>query len=176
MNNNKEIITGSRDQLIKFWNAETLSETCKPIRKHKAAVLCLALTRRGDKLISGSIDKSLCVFKLFYDERNYEIKECISDKVLENAHDDSISSIVTSKNYEDIFFSGSHDQTIKMWSIENSRCLKKFVGHIDKVLSLALVEGSNDKSIYIISGSRDSTIKWWGIEEDTKCFDILTSH
>lgn len=84
--------------------------------------------------------------------------------------------MVTCKNYEEIFFSGSHDNSIKMWNIENGKCLKKFVGHIDKVLSIGLVEGILDKNVFIISTSRDSTIKWWGIEEDSKCFDILTSH
>lgn len=51
--------------------------------------------------------------------------------------------------------SGSYDTSVRFWSLDSLRCVRKYVGHEDAVRVLAVVE---DK---VFSGSYDGTIGVW---------------
>jgi WD40 repeat protein len=56
--------------------------------------------------------------------------------------------------------SGSADKTIKIWNVDNGKCLRTFEGHQKDVWRV--IYSPDGK--YIISGSFDKTIKIWSVE------------
>eukprot|EP00494_Astrolonche_serrata_P028143 UN28408 len=57
---------------------------------------------------------------------------------------------------------GSHDNTIKLWDLEEGVCVHTFegkVGHTDWVECVAINKDC------ILSGSYDKTLKWWSLEK-----------
>ncbi|NQS96837.1 MAG: caspase family protein, partial [candidate division Zixibacteria bacterium] len=55
--------------------------------------------------------------------------------------------------------SGSWDNTLKLWDIQNGNCLRTFSGHSDIVFSVAFSPDGG----YALSGSNDKTSKLWDI-------------
>ncbi|MBF0360401.1 MAG: hypothetical protein HQK49_05280 [Oligoflexia bacterium] len=79
--------------------------------------------------------------------------------------------------------SGSDDQTIKLWNVEdpvNAKLIKSLEGHTDKIINIEF--SPNGK--YLASGSIDKTIKLWNVEDpvdaklikslDEQTYDINT--
>ncbi|CAF1078528.1 unnamed protein product [Brachionus calyciflorus] len=56
----------------------------------------------------------------------------------------------------DIFASGSQGEIIKIWSIENGKCLRTLIGHRGEVLDLKLFSNGQ-----LSSCSFDKTNKFW---------------
>ena len=56
-------------------------------------------------------------------------------------------------------FSGSHDDTIKMWHIQKCKVIRTFRGHARQIRSIAIMKDIK----YIVTGSHDKTIKIWNI-------------
>ena len=53
----KRIVSGSADQTVKLWDAETGAELFT-LRGHGGNVLCLAMSADGQRIVSGSIDNT----------------------------------------------------------------------------------------------------------------------
>ena len=66
--------------------------------------------------------------------------------------------------------SGSFDNTIKIWNLDSSKCVKTLVGHKSSVVSLQLL--ANNK---LASGSFDNTIKIWNLDNG-ECVKTLVGH
>lgn len=81
-------------------------------------------------------------------------------------HGNSINSLKTHSKDRNIVFTGSSDNTIRMWDIKNKRTLQIFggiAGHRDLILSIDIsLCGS-----YLVSSSNDYTIKVWSVPD--KC-------
>jgi len=71
-------------------------------------------------------------------------------------HTYTISSLAYLGN--NLLASASIDNTIKIWNIENGKCLMTLTGHTDCIESLAYL-GNN----LLASGSEDTTIKIWSL-------------
>ncbi|XP_019176334.1 PREDICTED: uncharacterized protein LOC109171733 [Ipomoea nil] len=70
-------------------------------------------------------------------------------------HFDAISSLTLSED-STLLYSSSWDKTIKVWRIEDSKCLESISAHDDAVNSVVLgFDG------LVISGSADGTVKVW---------------
>ncbi|KAJ7063065.1 WD40-repeat-containing domain protein [Mycena amicta] len=68
-----------------------------------------------------------------------------------------------------LLITGSLDNTIKMWDIDNGENTSTFFGHIEGVWAVA-----SDK-LRLVSGSHDRTIKVWSRDEG-KCTATLVGH
>jgi len=66
-------------------------------------------------------------------------------------------------------FSGSRDNTIKVWNLDTGECLATLKEHTDYVTSLAI-----DGNI-LYSGSMDTTIRVWNID-NLNCLHVLKGH
>ncbi len=67
--------------------------------------------------------------------------------------------------------SGSADKTIKIWNVDNEKCLKTLRGHQEDVWRT--IYSPDGK--FIISGSWDKTIKIWNVENG-ECLRTLEGH
>ncbi|MEH1888787.1 MAG: NB-ARC domain-containing protein [Nostoc sp.] len=67
--------------------------------------------------------------------------------------------------------SGSEDQTVRLWDLSNSKCLKILKGHNNRVTSVTF---STD-SYFLASGSDDQTIRVWDITTG-QCLNTLREH
>jgi len=68
--------------------------------------------------------------------------------------------------------SGSQDQTVKIWNVEDGSCIKTLEGHDGWVRCVCVVVGGEED--LIVSGSSDNTLKAWNIEG--KCLKTLQGH
>ncbi|OXB44938.1 hypothetical protein B1J92_C02937g [Nakaseomyces glabratus] len=71
-----------------------------------------------------------------------------------NAHDSTVSSQKTWQKDNDVLLaSSSRDTTVKVWRVNDSRCLQSFSPHSEWVKSIDVLDE------YILSGSLDSTLR-----------------
>jgi small GTP-binding protein len=67
--------------------------------------------------------------------------------------------------------SGSFDNTVRLWDVEDGRCLRVLEGHSGNVYSVAW---SADQR-FALSGSGDGTVRLWDVE-DGRCLRVLEGH
>jgi hypothetical protein len=90
--------------------------------------------------------------------------ELSESKIFEGRHKNSISALVVSEDNMTLF-SGSRDETIKVWDTGSKTCITTLQGHSDGVWCLCL----SPQSHRLFSGSYDTTIKIW----DTRTWECL---
>ncbi|KDP46192.1 hypothetical protein JCGZ_10032 [Jatropha curcas] len=115
------IYCGSSDGLINFWEREKHLSHGGVLRGHKMAVLCLATA--GNLVLSGSADKSICVWK----REPSGVHICLS--VL-SGHGGPVKCLAAEEDdhhqYSDkgdqrwIVYSGSLDKSVKVWRVSES--------------------------------------------------------
>ena len=113
---------------------------------HTASVNAVAVT--DDLLISGSSDKTLCVW-------NLENGQC--QKIL-MGHTDGVTSVALLPGNRCI--SGSKDRTMRVWDLETGVCRYVMEGHRGQVNALSITA----KGKWVISGSSDCCLKLWELD------------
>jgi len=125
---------------------------------HGGWVTALATSHRGGQttLVSASRDKSMIVWRINEDRDGKEDEYgSMLRRLKGHSHFVQDVAISSDGNYA---LSGSWDNTLRVWNLNNGECTIKFqAGHTKDVLSVAF---SADNT-YIISGSRDKTIRLW---------------
>ena len=144
----RHVISGSADETIRIWDAETGAEVGKPLNGHTAQVMSVAYSPNGRHIISGSADRTI---------RIWDAKTGTAvGKPLEG-HEHSVMSVAYSPNGEHII-SGSDDCTIRIWDANTGDAIgEPLKGHAREVLSVAYSPDGR----YIVSGSYDNTIHVW---------------
>ena len=104
--NGTKIISGSKDNTIKIWDANT-EECLKTLAGHSDYVASVAYSPDGTKIISGSEDNTIKIW-------DANTGECL--KTLEG-HSFPVRSVAYSPDGTKII-SGSLDYTIKIWGEE----------------------------------------------------------
>ncbi|KAJ3036798.1 hypothetical protein HDU99_010465, partial [Rhizoclosmatium hyalinum] len=85
-------------------------------------------------------------------------------------HSELVCSVAYSPDSKSVV-SGSHDNTVKLWSVETGECVKTLEGHSESVRSVAFSPDGKT----VISGSRDITVKLWSVETG-ECVKTLEGH
>ena len=67
--------------------------------------------------------------------------------------------------------SASRDRTLKIWDINNYRCIRTLEGHENYIYTVIVLPDGN-----IVSGSHDNTIKIWNCLDNYNCINTLTGH
>ncbi|GAA0160809.1 hypothetical protein LIER_39108 [Lithospermum erythrorhizon] len=166
------LYTGSDSKNIRVWkNMEELSA----FKSNSGLVKSIIIT--GDKIFTGHQDGKIRVWKVnqknpsvhkrsatlptFIDifkasvrPKNYvEVKR--NRTTLWIKHCDAISSLSMCEEHG-LLYSASWDRTIKVWRIDNSKCLESIKAHEDAVNSVVSSVGC-----IVYSGSADGTVKVW---------------
>ena len=117
----------------------------------------------GKRIVSGSKDKTICVWDA---ETLQQIGQPLT------GHSDSVRSVAFSPNGKQIV-SGLYDKTICVWDAETLQQIgQPLTGHSNQVTSVAF--SPNGKQI--VSGSADKTICVWDAETLQQIGQPLTGH
>jgi WD40 repeat protein len=120
------------------------------ISAHSDWVRCLSFTPMGDKLVSGSFDKTIKLWQLDTGKALYTLGDRLK----------GVFALAVSPDGK-LLASGSRDETIELWNLETGTLLRNLSQHQASVRSLAIAPDSKT----LISGSFDQTIILWGLPE-----------
>lgn len=153
------LATGSRDQTMSLWNAQTL-QYLGLFDGHTDGIWDVGFNFDNTLLASGSFDRTIKIW-------SPQTGKCVRTL---SGHIAGIWSIAWHPK-RNILFSGSLDKTIRVWDVSMGKCMATFSGHESGVRSVAI---SPDGSL-LASGSLEGTIKLWDIASG-QCLDTLIGH
>ncbi|KAJ2912270.1 hypothetical protein MD484_g8144, partial [Candolleomyces efflorescens] len=124
---------------------------------HTAAVTSLAISSNGERIVSGSEDRTVRVWDM-------KTGNLVAEPLVEHA--DSVTCVAISPDGGWVV-SGSRDRTVRVWDA-NSGTMKtrSLRGHTDTVTCVA-IWGDGDAE-YVASGSADNTVRIWDVESATQ--------
>jgi len=141
----KRIVSGSYDQTIRVWDAETGEVVVGPLEGHTNSVKSVAFSQDGKRIVSGSRDHTIRVW-------DAETGEVVVGPL--EGHTNSVNSVAFSQDGKHIV-SGSDDQTIRVWDAETGEVvIGPLEGHTDSVNSVTFSQDAR----CVISCSDDHTI------------------
>ena len=181
--NSNELVSGGKDKLIKIWNI--LTKTClKTLIGHEGGISCVIMLSEN-QLVSSSEDKKLklwdsksgnCIktfvgdfgkslLKLNIDQivgvgidnTPLMILEVNTEKCLENYPTSNVSYLLRFSHNE--FASGTYDGLIKIWDLQNGKCLRTLSEHDSYILCLLKLDSTK-----LVSASYDKSIKIWSFK------------
>jgi guanine nucleotide-binding protein subunit beta-2-like 1 protein len=141
------------------------------LKGHNGSVTSMQLGVREGKdnfLISSSRDKSLLIWKL--KPESTEDEERGTPFKMLKGHSHFVQELALSSDCAHCL-SASWDGLIKMWDINEGRCIRNFKGHTKDVMSVSFSQDNRQ----IISGGRDKTIRLWNILGENK-YTIESAH
>ncbi|KAF8324818.1 hypothetical protein F5887DRAFT_1289993 [Amanita rubescens] len=105
----KRIVSGSWDQTIRVWDAETGEVVVGPFKGHDHYITSVAFSHDSKRIISGSLDRTILVWDAL------ETGEVVVGPL--KGHTNWVTSVAFSHDSKRIV-SGSSDQTILVWDAE----------------------------------------------------------
>ncbi|CAG7855299.1 COMPASS-like H3K4 histone methylase component WDR5B {ECO:0000303/PubMed:19567704} Short=AtWDR5B {ECO:0000303/PubMed:19567704} [Serendipita indica DSM 11827] len=157
------ILSGSEDNTIRLWDAETGQSLGEPLRGHTGSVNAVAFSPDGSQIASGSNDETIRLW-------NAETGQSLGEPF--RGHQGSVNAVAFSPDGSKIA-SGSNDDTIRLWDAEIGQPLgEPLLGHTRLVSAVAFSpDGSR-----IVSGSYDSTIRLWDADTGQTLGEPLSGH
>ncbi|PAV14875.1 WD40 domain containing protein [Pyrrhoderma noxium] len=147
------LASGSEDQTIIIWDPERREMKLPPLKGHSGPITSLASVNLKT-LGSGSLDGTV---------RLWDVSTGVMLHAFTASEMGSVYSVACYDNR--LILSGSEDGIIRMWDTEHREMPpKKFVGHTDKVISLAI--DYDNRGRRFASGSSDGTVRVWDIERE----------
>jgi eukaryotic-like serine/threonine-protein kinase len=127
---------------------------------HLSSVCSVAISPDGQRIISGSRDKSIKI---------WDAETCKELQTLKG-HENWVTCLAVSPDGQRII-SGSWDQTIKIWDVETGQELRTLRGHTKGIGSVAVSPDGQR----IVSGSErgDQTIKIWDAESGEELRSLM---
>ncbi|KAF5365096.1 hypothetical protein D9758_011004 [Tetrapyrgos nigripes] len=126
----------------------------------ECAVYCVAISPKGDQIVSGGEDSAVCVWDAASGEQLKEL----------TGHSGPVWSVAFSPKGDQIV-SGGEDSSVCVWDAASGQQLKKLTGHSGSVQSVAF----SPKGDQIVSGGRDSSVRVWDAASEEQLKE-LTGH
>ncbi|KAJ3995205.1 WD40 repeat-like protein [Lentinula boryana] len=159
----KRIVSGSRDESIRIWNADTGEAIGDPLQGHSHGVSSVAFSPDGKRIVSGSWDSSIRIW-------NADTGEAIGDPL--QGHSQRVNSVAFSPDGKRIV-SGSGDRSIRIWDADTGEAIgDPLQGHSEEVNSVAFSPDGKR----IVSGSQDMSIRIWHADTGEAIGDPLQGH
>ncbi|KIM27453.1 hypothetical protein M408DRAFT_24399 [Serendipita vermifera MAFF 305830] len=147
----KRIVSGSNDETIRVWDAETGVVVAGPLQGHRKSINSVAFSPDGSRIVSGSFDKTVRVW-------DAETGAVVAGPF--EGHSSGVSSVSFSPDGKRIV-SGSHDETVRVWDAETGAVVAgPLQAHNDLVHSVAFLPDGKR----IVSASTDQTVLVWNAE------------
>ncbi|KAG0210373.1 hypothetical protein BGX31_001925, partial [Mortierella sp. GBA43] len=152
------IATGSRDDIIKLWDTETMA--CIHTFDHMSPVKSVAFSPQGNLIYSLGYDNTM---------RLWDVRSGVCRHTY-RVHSFEVFDNALSPNGKQIA-SYSYDNTVRLWNVETGVCDFILKGHQD-YLSKVRFSPQGDQ---VASASGDSTIRLWDTQTG-ECRQILIGH
>ena len=154
--NGNMFASGSWDKTIRFWNPRTgkfIKNTYARFTEHETFTSVVAASSDGSSswFASGSLDNKVWLWEgygLVAFPKSYKL----------SGHTHDVSSVAFSAD-ERTLASGSHDHTVRLWSVYDRKLRAILKGHTHFVTSV--VFGPHGR--ILASGSHDHTVRLWDI-------------
>ncbi|QRV94610.1 hypothetical protein RhiJN_22628 [Ceratobasidium sp. AG-Ba] len=161
--NGRRIVSGSFDNTVRVWDAETGAQIGDPLAGHSHSVTSVAYSPDGRRIVSGSGDKTVRVWDA---EKGAQIGDPLA------GHSHWVTSVAYSPDGRRIV-SGSVDKTVRVWDAETGAQIgDPLAGHSHSVRSVAYSPDGRR----IVSGSVDKTVRVWDAETGAQIGDPLAGH
>jgi WD40 repeat protein len=146
------IIAGMSSGLIRVWSMVNFEEVAA-LSGHKKDVMSLAISSDGSRIMSGSRDRTICV----WDGRTF-------DEVGLCEHEDEVNSVAFSPD-STLIASGLDDCTVWIWNALSLEKVTRLSGHERIVTCVAFFPDGTR----IASASWDCTVRMW----DARTYETL---
>ncbi|KIM29936.1 hypothetical protein M408DRAFT_22388 [Serendipita vermifera MAFF 305830] len=157
------IVSGSSDQTIRVWDAETGDTVMGPLEGHTSSVTSVSFSSDGTRVVSGSWDKNIRVWDAEIDDTAMEPLESHTSLVTSLSSLSDGTRIVT----------GSYDRTIRLQDSDiGDIVMGPLEGHANFVSSVSF----SPDGTRIVSGSWDKTIRVWDTETGNMVMEPLGGH
>ena len=154
------LCTGSDDQTLRLWNAET-GQCVKVLRGHTHFVMCCDFSTKGNMLVSGSMDETIRIWEVRSGDLLKEVP----------AHSDPVTSVKFSPD-SSMFVSSSYDGLCRVWDTETGKCLQTvYISNNTPASSAAFTPNGQ----YLVVNHFDSAIRLWDIRK-AKWIKRYTGH
>ena len=150
------IVSGSTDNTIKLWDAESGKEL-RTFKGHEGWVGTVAFSPDGKRIISGSQDNTIKLWNANSGEELMTLR----------GHNNGVWAVEYSPDGKKIV-SGSLDNTIKLWDAENGSELRTFRGHESWIGSA----GFSPDGKRIVSSGLDQTIRIWDVDSGNELMTL----
>ena len=161
--NGKRIVSASRDNTIRIWDAETGQQIGQPLEGHTGWVYFASFSPDGKRVVSASRDNTI---RLWDAETGQQIGQPLE------GHTSSVESASFSSDGKRIV-SASTDKTIRIWNTETGQQIgQSLEGHTDWVNSVSFSPDGKR----IVSASVDHTIRLWDAETGQQIGQPLEGH
>ena len=145
------IASGSRDQTVRLWDANTHEPVEPPLTGHNSWINAVILSPDETRLASGSADGTIII---------WDIGEQNTESMRLTGHTDAVWSLAFSPDGK-LLASGSADNTIRLWDVDTGQEVAPTLNQHEGIV-YALVFSSDGKQL--ASGSADSTVRLWNTE------------
>jgi WD40 repeat protein/predicted Ser/Thr protein kinase len=145
----KRIVSGSRDDIIKVWDATTGGELMI-LRGHEGSVMSVAFSPEGKRIASGSTDKTIRIWDV-----------ATGDKLMMLQDEAIVTNVAFSPDGKRLV-SGNWNKTVKLWDAANGTEIAAFQGHEQRISTASFTSDGTR----VISCSYDKTIRIW--DADTR--------
>jgi WD40 repeat protein/class 3 adenylate cyclase/GTPase SAR1 family protein len=123
-----------------------------PNFRHSGVITCMAALPDGQRLISGSDDRTLKLWELATGKEGQTFK----------GHTDSVTCVTVTPDGEYVV-SGSADTTLKLWKLADGKEIRTLKGHDSSVTGATVTPDGQ----HIVSGSDDQTLILWNLADGT---------
>jgi WD40 repeat protein len=142
------IVSGSADNTLRLWDAQTGQPLGQPLKGHESWVMSIAFSPDGTRIVSGSEDKTL---RLWDAKTGQPLGQPLT------GHESTVMSVAFSPDGTRIV-SGSEDKTLRLWDAKTGQPLgQPLKGHESWVMSVTF----SPDGTRIVSGSDDNTLRLW---------------
>jgi WD40 repeat protein len=141
------VATGSRDQLVRLWNATTGKEL-HTLKGHEGDVTSVAFSPDGKTLASGSYDKTV---RLWDVATGKELRQC-------KGHEHWVEAVCFSPDGKRLASVG-RDWFIRLWDPDTGAEVRSIKGHVGPIASIAFSPDGKT----LASGGLDNLIRLWDV-------------
>jgi WD40 repeat protein len=153
----KRIVSGSVDNTLKVWDAQTGQETLT-LKGHADDVNSVSFSPDGKRIVSGSDDETVKVWDAQTGQERLTLK----------GHSSTVTSVSFSPDGKRIV-SGSYDNTLKVWDAQTGQETLTLKGHSDSVTSVSFSPDGKR----IVSGSDDKTLNVWDAQTGQETLALM---